>query len=125
MSTERRGVDPIGPYAPVIRAGDFLFCSGQLGMVDGELVSGGAAAEIAQACANLSDVLSGEGATLNDVVKTTVFLTDIKDFESMNDAYLASFGRHRPARSTIVVAALPRQAQVEIEATAYRPLGVS
>jgi 2-iminobutanoate/2-iminopropanoate deaminase len=94
-------------------------CSGQLGIVDGKLVDGGVSAETTQAARNLADLLASQGASLADIVKTTVFLTNMDDFAAMNDAYVAAFGDHRPARSTIGVAALPLPgAAVEIEAWA-------
>jgi 2-iminobutanoate/2-iminopropanoate deaminase len=110
---------PLGPYTPVVRSGDWIVCSGQLGMSDGALVGGGVAAETTQAVANLSGLLEAQGAALSDIVKTTVFLTNMDDFATMNEAYVAAFGDHRPARSTIGVAALPLPgAAVEIEAWA-------
>ncbi len=112
---------PIGPYSPVVRAGPWLACSGQLGVVDGALVPDGVAAQTEQALANLAAVLDGEGVSLEDVIKTTVFLTDMADFAAMNGVYGAAFAGHRPARSTIAVVALPLGAAVEIEAWAYSP----
>lgn len=93
--------------------------SGQLGLVDGNLVHGGVVAETSQALANLAGLLSEEGASLTDVVKTTVFLRHITDYPPMNQAYLAAFGDHRPARSAVAVAAIPLDALVEIEAWAW------
>jgi 2-iminobutanoate/2-iminopropanoate deaminase len=110
---------PLGPYTPVVRAGDWVICSGQVGLRDGVLVEGGIAAQVARAVANIATLLAGEGAGLEAVVKTTVFLADIADFQPMNDAYVAAFGTHRPARSAFAVAALPLGARVEIEAWAY------
>lgn len=110
---------PVGPYSPVVRAGDWLVCSGQVGLRDGALVHGGVAEQTAQALFNLGAVLEGEGASLADVVKTTVFLIDMNDFAVMNEAYAAGFAGHRPARSTVAVAALPLGAAVEIEAWAH------
>jgi 2-iminobutanoate/2-iminopropanoate deaminase len=109
----------VGPYTPIVRAGDWLICSGQVGLRDGRLVDGGVAAQVAQAVANLASLLGGEGADLSAVVKTTVFLADIADYATMNEAYVAAFGDHRPARSAFAVAGLPVGAQVEIEAWAY------
>jgi 2-iminobutanoate/2-iminopropanoate deaminase len=112
---------PLGPYTPVVRAGEWIVCSGQLGMQEGALVEGGVAAETTQAVANLAGLLESEGASLADIVKTTVFLTNMGDFAAMNEAYVAAFGDHRPARSTIGVAALPLAgAVVEIEAWARK-----
>jgi 2-iminobutanoate/2-iminopropanoate deaminase len=90
-------------------------------MKDGALVEGGVAAEATQAVANLAALLESEGASLGDIIKTTVFLTNMDDFAAMNEAYVAAFGDHRPARSTIGVAALPLAgAAVEIEAWARK-----
>ena len=114
---------PLGPYTPVVRAGDWIIVSGQLGLVDGVLVEGGVAAQTAQAVRNLGAHLASVGASLSDVAKTLCFLTDMDNFATFNEAYVAGFGDHRPARSTIGVASLPANGLVEIEAWAYRPLG--
>jgi len=113
---------PLGPYTPAVRAGDFVFVSGQLGMVDGSLVAGGVAGQTGQAVANLAARLAEHGAELRDVVKTTCFLVDMDAFTTFNTAYVAAFGNHRPARSTIAVRELPAKGVVEIEAVAYRPV---
>jgi 2-iminobutanoate/2-iminopropanoate deaminase len=110
---------PVGPYTPVVRAGDWLVVSGQVGIADGQLVAGGVAGELRQAIANLEGHLAGEGASLADVVKTTVFLRHMSDYTTMNEAYVAGFGDHRPARSAIGVAELPLGALVEVEAWAW------
>ena len=111
----------MGPYSPVVRAGDWLIVSGQIGMKDGVLAEG-VAAQTAQAIENVAGHLATEGASLTDVAKTLCFLTDMGDFGVFNEAYIGSFGDHRPARSTVGVAALPGDgAVVEIEAWAYRP----
>ena len=112
---------PLGPYTPAVRAGDLIFVSGQLGMLDGSLVPGGVSSQTAQAVANLSERLAEHGASLTDVVKTTCFLVDMDTFSTFNTAYVEGFGDHRPARSTIAVRELPASGQVEIEAIAYRP----
>jgi 2-iminobutanoate/2-iminopropanoate deaminase len=108
---------PIGPYTPVVRAGEWLVCSGQVGIRDGTLASG-VKAQTTQAVDNIRALLEGEGASLADVVKTTVFLAHIGDYGPMNEAYTAAFGDHRPARSAVAVAALPLGAMVEVEAWA-------
>jgi 2-iminobutanoate/2-iminopropanoate deaminase len=113
---------PVGPYTPVVRAGDLLICSGQLGLDDGELVDG-LAAQVEQAVRNVAALLNAEGASLQNVVKTTVLLTDMGDYAAMNDAYVAAFGDHRPARTAFATAGLPLGALVEIEAWAYAPSG--
>jgi 2-iminobutanoate/2-iminopropanoate deaminase len=112
---------PIGPYSPVVRAGDLLAVSGQVGVIDGRIIPGGVAAETRQALANLAEVLASVGAGLGDVVKTTVFLRHMRDFAIMNEVYADVFGAHRPARSTVAVVELPAVALVEIEAWAYKP----
>ena len=114
---------PIGPYSPVVRAGDLLFVSGQVGVVDGQMVSGGVESETRQALANLEAVLATVGASLADVVKTTVFLRHMRDFGLMNDVYAEVLGDNRPARSTVAVVELPAVALVEIEAVAFKPAG--
>jgi 2-iminobutanoate/2-iminopropanoate deaminase len=110
---------PVGPYTPVVRAGDWLVVSGQLGLVEGKLVNGGTAEQLTQAIANLRGLLAQHGASLADVAKTTVFLRHMSDYPSMNEAYIEAFGDHRPARSAIGVAELPLNALVEIEAWAF------
>ena len=109
----------VGPYTPVVRAGDWLIVSGQIGVRDGSLVTGGMRDELRQALANLRALLEGEGASLDEVVKTTVFLRHIDDYAVMNEAYIESFGDHRPARAAVAVAGLPLHALVEVEAWAF------
>ncbi len=109
---------PVGPYAPVVRAGEWIVCSGQVGLSEGRLVEGGIEAQVRQAIANVAALLESQGASLRDVVKTTVFLSDIADYGAMNEAYVEGFGDHRPARSAVAVAALPLGALVEVEAWA-------
>ncbi|MGH9118281.1 MAG: RidA family protein [Acidimicrobiales bacterium] len=110
---------PVGPYTPIVRAGDWLVVSGQVGIADGKLVSGGMAAELLQALNNLQGLLHGEAAGLTDVKKTLVFLRHMSDYARMNEVYTEFFGDHRPARSAIGVAELPLGALVEVEAWAY------
>ena len=113
-------VTPVGPYTPIVEAGPWLVCSGQIGLADGALVAGGLEPELRQAMANLSGLLQSKGSSLDAVAKTTVFLTDMGDYGEMNRIYVECFGDHRPARSAVAVAALPLGARVEIEAWAYR-----
>ena len=108
----------VGPYSPVVRAGDWLVISGQVGLHEGNLVEG-VVGQTRQALANLLRHLEAEGATLHNVVKTTVFVRHMSDFSAMNSAYADVFGDHRPARSTVAVAGLPLGALIEIEAWAY------
>jgi 2-iminobutanoate/2-iminopropanoate deaminase len=111
---------PLGPYTPVVRAGDWLIVSGQVGIAEGRLADG-VAAQTEQAVANVRTLLESQGASLTDVAKTLCFLVDMDDFATFNEAYVAGFGDHRPARSTIGVAALPGGARMELEAWAYKP----
>jgi 2-iminobutanoate/2-iminopropanoate deaminase len=110
----------IGPYSQGIRAGGFLFTAGQVGFdpASGELVDGGISEQTERVLQNIRSILESAGADLSQVVKTTVFLVDMADFAAMNEVYARVFGNHRPARSTVAVAALPRGARVEIEAVA-------
>ena len=104
-----------------MRAGDWIIVSGQLGLLDGEIVTGGVGAQTRQVIVNLKAHLKSAGVTINDVKKTLCFLTDMDNFDSFNSAYTDGFGSSRPARSTIGVAALPRGGVVEIEAWAFKP----
>ena len=113
------------PYTPVVRAGDWVIVSGQLGMKDGALVPGGVLAQTAQAVVNLKAQLATMGATVNDIAKTLCFLTDMDTFPQFNESYAAGFGSARPARSTIGVKQLPFGGAVEIEAWAYLPAGAA
>lgn len=110
----------IGPYSQAVRANGFIFTAGQVALdpSTGELVSGGIAEQTTRALENLGAVLTAAGSSLSDVVKTTVFLVDMADFTAMNEVYGRTFGGHRPARSTVAVAALPRGARVEIDVIA-------
>jgi len=112
-----------GPYSPAVRAGDWLALAGQVGIdpAAGKLADDGVGGQTRQALANIAAVLGDCGATLSDVAKTTVFLVDMGDFPVMNEVYADAFAGHRPARSTIGVAALPLGAQVEIEVWAFVP----
>ena len=110
---------PVGPYTPIVRAGPWLICSGQIALVDGTLLDGDLPAQVTQALKNVATLLESQGSGLSDVVKTTVFLTDMADFSAMNEAYVAAFGDHRPARSAFAVVGLPLGARVEIEAWAF------
>jgi 2-iminobutanoate/2-iminopropanoate deaminase len=113
----------IGPYSQATRANGFLFTAGQVGFdpATGELVDGGIAEQTARVIENLRAILASAGADLSSVVKTTVFLVDMGEFTTMNEVYAHAFGMHRPARSTVAVAALPRGARVEIDAVAVLP----
>ncbi len=114
------GSKPLGPYSPGIRTEGFVFASGTIGLdpATGTLVGDGIEAQTRQAIQNLSRVLEAGGSSLNQVVKTTVFLLDMGKFAEMNMVYASFFDAEPPARSTIQVAALPGGAAVEIEAIA-------
>jgi 2-iminobutanoate/2-iminopropanoate deaminase len=111
----------IGPYSVATRFAELVFCSGQLGLdpATGNLVEGGVEAETRQALTNLKNVLEAAGASLETVLKTTIFLRDMADFAKVNAIYGEFFSTNPPARSTIQVAALPKAGAVEIEAIAY------
>ena len=112
----------IGPYSQAIRAGGFVFTSGQIGLdpSTGKLVEG-IEAQTHRVLTNLRAVLAAAGASFSDVVKSTIFLVDMADFQAVNVIYAAEFGADPPARSTVQVAALPRHALVEIEMVAHAP----
>ncbi len=118
--TSEKAPKAIGPYSAAIRAGNFVFTSGQLGLepYSGNLVTGGIEAETRQALTNLSHVLEDSGSDMQLVVKTTVFLKDIADFSRMNAVYAEFFPENPPARSAVQVSALPKGGIVEIEAVA-------
>ncbi len=113
----------IGPYSQATVAGGFLFTAGQIPLdpSTGEVVPGDVVAQATQVLANLAAVLKAAGCSWSDVVKTTVFLTDMADFPRVNEVYAATLGAARPARSTVQVSALPRGVNVEIELVAKLP----
>jgi len=125
------GVEPIrtpsappvaGPYSPAVRAGDFVVLAGQVGFDgSGTLVAGGIDAETRQVLANIASVFDDVGASWGDVARATIFLTDLGNFATVNALYEGAIGPHRPARTTIGVAALPAGASVEIECWVYLP----
>lgn len=112
--------DAIGPYSQAVSANGFVFTSGQIPIdpATGQFVSGGIAEQTQQVLKNLSAVLEAAGSGLQQVVKTTVFLTDMQDFTAMNEVYATFFGAEPPARSTVQAARLPRDARVEIDVVA-------
>jgi len=110
----------IGPYSQAVRSGTFLFCSGQIPLdpKSGQIVPGDIDAQTRRVLNNIAAVLRAEGATFEDVVKTTIFLTDLADFQTVNEIYGSYFKNQPPARSTVQVAALPKGARIEIEVIA-------
>jgi 2-iminobutanoate/2-iminopropanoate deaminase len=113
----------IGPYSQAVVEGGLLFASGQIPLdpATGELVSGGIEAGTDRVLDNIEAVLQSAGLSFSDVVKTTVFLVRSEDFPAMNGIYARRFGEHRPARSTVIVAALPKGAVVEMDVIARLP----
>jgi 2-iminobutanoate/2-iminopropanoate deaminase len=110
----------IGPYSQAVKTANMVFCSGQIPIdpATGEFVSGDVAEQTEQVLKNLSAVLEAAGTSLNNVVKTTVFLADMNDFTAMNEVYAKYFSDNKPARATVQAARLPRDARVEIECIA-------
>lgn len=110
----------IGPYSQAIIAGGMVYTSGQIALdpTTGQLVGGTAADEARRVLANLRAILEAAGSSMDRVIKTTVFLADMNDFAAVNAVYAEEFGQHRPARSTVQVAGLPKAVRVEIEAVA-------
>ena len=110
----------VGPYSQAVRAGSMVFCAGQIPLdpKSGQIVSQDVAEQTRRVLDNLTAVLKSARLTLSDVVKTTVFVTDLADFQTVNEIYAKYFSAQPPARSTVQVAALPKAARVEIEAIA-------
>ena len=113
----------IGPYSQAIKAGGFLFCSGQIPLdpATGEIVGGDVTAQAEQVMKNIAAVLTAAGLGFGSVVKTTIYLTDMADFAAVNEVYGRRFASHKPARSTVAVKSLPRGALLEIEVLALCP----
>ena len=110
----------IGPYSQAVRTGNFLFCSGQIPLdpKSGQIISGDITAQTRRVLENIAAVLRAEGLTFDNIVKTTIFLTDLGDFQTVNEVYGSYFKQSPPARSTVQVSALPKGAKIEIEAIA-------
>ncbi len=117
----RNSAPAVGPYSQGVRTGDLLFCAGQIPVVPatGNLVSGDIKAQTEQVLDNIRAILQDQELTFANVVKSTVFLTDLADFAAMNEVYARYFTADFPARSTVQVAALPKGAKVEIEVIAH------
>ncbi len=122
VSTER-APKAIGPYSQAVHAGDFIFCSGQIPIDPKtgklELFGGDAARQAKLVLDNLEAVLRSEGLTFDNVVKATIYLSDMEDFTAVNEVYASYFKTYRPARACVAVATLPKGANVEIDAVAY------
>jgi len=116
-----RAPKAIGPYSQAIKAGGFLFISGQI-PVDpdtGDIVPGGISAQADRALHNIRNIIADSGATLYDVVKTTIYLADMNDFAAVNEVYAGYFDSEPPARATVQVSRLPKDVLVEIDAIAF------
>jgi 2-iminobutanoate/2-iminopropanoate deaminase len=115
-----RAPHAIGPYSQAIIGGNLVFTAGQIPLdpATGELIGGDIRAQTQRVLENLSAILSAAGASLSSVVKTTVYLSDMSEFAAMNEVYASQFGDHKPARSTVQAARLPRDVKVEIDAIA-------
>ncbi len=113
----------IGPYSQAVQAAGFIFLSGQIPLDPGtgKMIEGDVAAQTERVLENLGAVLKAAGCTFAHVVKTTIYLVDLADFQMVNDVYAKRFDRNPPARATVQVAALPRGAKVEIDAIACLP----
>lgn len=121
---QTKGTAPaVGPYNHAVRAGNLLFCAGQIPLDpnNSRLVEGDVQAQTDQVFRNIQAILTSAGLSLDNVVKTTVFLTDLNDFSAMNEIYARHFTESYPARTTIQVAGLPKGARVEIEIIAHFP----
>lgn len=112
---------PVGPYSHAVRIGDLLFCSGQIPLdpATGQLVAGDIKTQTERVLENIKLILADQKLTLGNVIKTTVFMTNLADFAAMNEVYARYFTGDYPARSTVQVAALPKGAAVEIEIVAH------
>jgi 2-iminobutanoate/2-iminopropanoate deaminase len=122
MTFTAQGAKQIGPYAQAVDGGSFVFLSGQIPVdpVTNALVDGDIAAQTQQVLANIAAILKAADLTFDDVIKSTVFMTDLSEFKSMNEIYAQAFAAPYPARSTVQVAALPLGAKVEIEVIAKK-----
>jgi len=111
---------PIGPYSQGVKAGCYIFISGQLGLSpqSGNLVAGEIREQTSQVMMNIKNILESSNSSIDSIIKTTVFLKDLRDFSAFNEVYASFFNQDPPARSAIQVAALPKDALVEIEAIA-------
>ncbi len=117
----------IGPYSQAVRSGNFLFCSGQIPLdpKSGQIISGDIATQTRRVLDNIIAVLKAEGLAFENIVKTTIFLTDLADFQTVNEIYGSYFKQQPPARSTVQVSALPKGAKIEIEVIAVADNGES
>lgn len=112
---------PVGPYSQAVSYGEFIYTSGQVGInTEGKFVSGEIQDQTRQVLENLKSILEDNGSSLENVIKTTVYLKDMNDFKPMNEIYAGYFGNSLPARSTVAVAGLPLDARVEIEVIAFK-----
>ena len=112
---------PVGPYSQAVSFGEFIYSSGQVGLnSEGKFVSDDVQGQTKQTLENLKSILEDNGSSLENVIKTTVYLRDMNDFKPMNEIYAEYFGSSLPARSTVAVVGLPLDAKVEIEVIAFK-----
>jgi 2-iminobutanoate/2-iminopropanoate deaminase len=115
----KKAPEAIGPYSQAVIAGNFIFTSGQIALTsEGKFLDEDIKIQTEQVLKNLSEILKEGGSSLEKVLKTTIFLADINDFATVNEIYAKAFGAHKPARSTVCVKSLPKNAKIEIEAIA-------
>jgi 2-iminobutanoate/2-iminopropanoate deaminase len=115
------GATIVGPYSPAVEAGNLIYFSGQIPIADGKIIEGDISAQTEQCLKNLLAVLKSANLTTNDVVKSTIYLTDMNDYAAVNEVYSIYFHSPYPARTAICVAALPLGSKVEIEVIAQKP----
>lgn len=114
-------VKSLGPYSQILEVGDFLFLSGQVALgEDGNVISGETQTQAEKILENINELLESAGSSLSRVIKTTIFLTDLKDFQGVNEVFRRNFKEPYPARTTVQVSALPLGAKIEIEAIALK-----
>lgn len=114
-------VKTLGPYSPAVEVGDFLFLSGQVALLeDGNILIGDTASQAEKILENLNSLLESAGSSLSQIIKTNIFLVDLKDFGEVNEVYRRYFKEPFPARTTVQVSALPLNAKIEIEAVALK-----
>jgi len=113
--------NPIGPYSQAVSTGNLIFTSGQIALdTEGNIISDDIKAQTRKVLENLKHILEDSGSSMNEVLKTTVFLKSMNDFADMNEVYAEFFGESLPARSTVEVSKLPKDVRVEIEVIAYK-----
>ena len=119
--TTNKVAKAIGPYSPAVITNGLIFCAGQIGVTPEDILTNGIENQTRQALNNIQSILQECGANLQNIVKITVFLKDLEDFSTINNIYAEIFGKHKPARTTVQITKLPKDALIEIEAIAEVP----